>query len=564
VETFDGPEPAPAIVPLTTRFVRAWAVAGVLALIAWIATDRFAPIVPPLAVSRSDAVTAARDALSGRRAALEPSTRLLPLPDAGHADAHRFVWQEGGRDRYAALLGRYLATPRWLVRAATFDGDVADRAEEWTVLVNHRGEAERTAHQLPESRAAPSLNEGDARRAAVDAIKSTFGLAEDTLREVSVEPSKLAGRTDWLFTFQDTTVDPIPVRGPAAAAPDAAAPPSESRGEARIEVEIAGNEVARVRPFVHVPEEWERAERGRNTLFRIIGLLALVIAGSVLVAAAGSGLVAWSRHEFAPRVFYAILAVFALTAAAAALNGWPSTVATFSTAQPYSLQVLTRLGIGLVGLLMPAAIVALAAGALPFEMPMRRIIPRGTAALLGGALGTIVVAAGAVTHSGGEPPWPDVSAFGTFVPFLAGALSPIPAFLLRTVTLMALLATVDHLTHGWTRRRLPIGAGLFVAGAVLGAPGADGIGEWVTAAGFSGAGLVAAYGFLLRDDLSLTPFAVAAMVAAAQIHDAFESSAIDHIAGSILGAALVAFTAWWLCGLLRHARVSGPPHARQA
>jgi hypothetical protein len=547
-------EAAPSLEPVAPGFVRVWAIAGLIALVTWIGVARFRPMVPALAVSQSEAARSARDALTARRAAVGPGWRLLPIPNDGHSEAHRFAWEEGGPERYASLLGRYLPTPRWLVRAATFEGDVADRADEWTVLVNARGEAERTAHQLPESRAAPSLTEADARRQALDAVHATFALAEPSLREVSVEPSKLSARTDWLFTFQDLTVAPIATGG-ATATSDTDA--SKNAGEARIEVEIAGSDVVRLRPFLHVPEAWERAQRGRDTVFRIIGLLSLVLAGSALVAAAGAGLVAWSRREFAPHVFYMLFAVFAAFAAGGAINDWPATLATFSTAQPFSLQVLTRVGLGVVGLLMPAAIVALAAGTLPFDMPVRRIIPRATAALLGSSLGLIVVAAGALSHRGSEPPWPDVSAYGSYVPLVAAAASTLPAFLLRSVTMMVMLSTVDYMTHGWTRRRLLMGSVLILVGAVLGAPGADSLEAWMMTAAFSGAGLLCAYVFLLRHDVSLTPFVIATLVSAGRVRDAFQSGLTEIAVGSVLGILLVALAAWWLCGLIRQARAAG-------
>src|SRR5262245_65269041 len=120
-------------------------------------------------------------------------------------------------------------------------------------------------------------------------------------------------------------------------------------------------------------------------------------------------------------------------------------------------------------------------------MPLRRIVPRATAALLGASLGVMVVAAGALTHRSSEPPWPDVSAYGTYVPLLAAAAGTIPSFLLRSVTMMVMLSTVDHLSHGWTRRRLLMGAALLLAGAVLGAPAADSLQAWMLAAGFAGA-----------------------------------------------------------------------------
>jgi hypothetical protein len=551
-------ETAPEVTPLTARFIRAWALIGVLALVVWVAVEPFRPLAPPLRASLDEAARAAREAVAGRGFQVGPAWRVMPIADDGHGDSHRFVWDEGGRDRYASLLGRYLPTPRWLVRVATFEGDVADRAEEWTVLVNHRGQAERVAHQIPESRAAPSLDESAARQIALDAVQQTLALPASSLREVSVAPSKLAARTDWLFTFQDTTVETIPIR---AAAPNAPANASAVRGEARIEVEIGGRDAVRVRPFVHVPEEWQRQQRGRDTLLRIIGILGAVLAGSTLVAAAGSGLVAWSHREFSRRIFVSLFVLFAVLSIVVAVNNWPTVTATLSTAQPYALQVWMRVGIGLVALLVPAALLGLAGGTLALEMPLRRQIPRTTAAILGMSLGFVVLAAAAATRAGGEPPWPDVSALGTFVPPLAAAIGRLPSLLLRTVTLMVLLSVVDHMSRGWTRQRVLLGLALIVAGAVLAAPPADTMLGWVVAAALVGVVFLCAYIFLLRFDMSIVPFAMATIVGASLLRDALSGTALGVAAGSIAGIVLAAVMAWWICGQLREARArqAAPP-----
>ena len=345
-------------------------------------------------------------------------------------------------------------------------------------------------------------------------FSATFALPEPSLREVSVEPSKLSARTDWLFTFQDLTVQPRSPSGGSSSAPlrrggiEQRAAKRASRSRLPAAMSCASGRSCTF------PRHGNAAQRGRDTVFRIIGLLSLVLAGSALVAAAGAGLVAWSRHEFAPRVLlHAVCGLRRVCRLAARSTAGHATLATFSTAQPFSLQVLTRVGVGVVGLLMPAAIVALAAGTLPFDMPVRRIIPRSTAALLGSSLGLIVVAAGALSHRGSEPPWPDVSARTVATSrSLAAAAGTLPAFLLRSVTMMVMLSTVDHVTHGWTRRRLLMGSALILVGAVLGAPGADSLDAWMMTAALSGAGLLCAYVFLLRHDVSLTPFVIATLV----------------------------------------------------
>ena len=175
---------------------------------------------------------------------------MLPVPDDGSGGPHEFVSVTAGEERRRQLLGKYLPEPRWNVRIATFEGDVAERAEEWRVFVTKAGQVLRVEHTLPEAR--PGADARRERRARVARWPCWRGSSASTsasgqAREVSARPAKLKARTDWTFTFADTSLPPLP------------------QGELRIDVELAGDEVASVRRFVFVPEQWERQQRAAET-----------------------------------------------------------------------------------------------------------------------------------------------------------------------------------------------------------------------------------------------------------------------------------------------------------
>jgi Type II CAAX prenyl endopeptidase Rce1-like len=546
------PPPVPAAsvaTPIGNRPTRVVLVLGLAALVLWSIAEPFRTTVPTLAVSRADAARIAREALAARGVTLGPAWRVIPTVDDGRTDAHAFVWEAAGRERYEALLGKYLSTPRWVVRIATFEGDVAARAEEWRVLVNHRGVAERIAHQPAESTPGATLTEDEARARALAEIERTLQITAASLREVSAQPSKLTSRTDWLFTFEDATVDPILLRQGADAAADA-------RGEARIEAVVAGDEVARVRPFVRIPDAWLRERRARGTFSQIVAVISTLIAGGALITAAMTGIVSWSRRrDFSLRVLVATFAVFFGTSLVGLINGTPSTVATFSTARSFDLQLAMFAGIGLIGLVLPGGLTALAAGTLPFDMPKRRVMTLSQASILGTSLGIVIAASSTFVRAAGQPPWPDVSPLGSYVPLLQWLLERIPPLLLRTVTILALLTTVDDLTSGWTKQRIPFAILLVVAGGVLGVPPtALPIAEWAFAAALMGIGLLCAYVFLLRHDLSLTPLAMSAALLLSQVRDGTQNGSGVAMAGALGGATLIAWTGWWMFRLLRRVR----------
>jgi hypothetical protein len=538
--------------PISPRLVRGWLVAGIAALVVWSLVQPFGASLPPLSVSRADAARIAREALAARGVTLGPEWRVMPAVDNGRGAAHEFVWSIGGKDRFQALLGRYLPRPRWIVRFASFEGDVDKRAEEWRVLINHRGEAERIAHQLPESSPGATLTEADARALALAEVKRVIGLDGPSLREISAQPSKLTARTDWLFTFEDLTVDAIPLRGEDASSPDA-------RGEARINVLVSGDEVTQLRTFVRIPEAWQRQRRAQDTFSQIVSIFATLIAGGALATAAITGIIAWSRRRgFSRPTLIAIFAVFVATSLVGLVNQSPSALASLSTARPFGLQIAMLVGVGLVGLLLPGTMVALAAGSLPSDMPKRRILTTPQLLALGASLGVIAAAAGVLIRASGPPPWPDVDALASYVPFLAWSLERVPALLLRAVTLLALLTVVDDFTDGWTTRRAVFGIGLIVAGAVLGVPtGSLSVPQWAVAGAAVGSALLCAYVFVLRHDLSIGPLVMATAVSLAQIRDGVQTGLTVAIGGSLVGAALTVLTAWWMVRQLQRERDGG-------
>ena len=545
--------PRPEAAALTGRVLGMWAAAGIAGLAAWLALAPFGTDIGPLNVSRTEAEQRARAALTARNAGIDEAWRVMPVPAAGYGGGHRFVWENADRPRFDALLGRYLATPHWRVRAATFEGDVASRAEEWTVLVDATGEVDGVAHALPESRDGASLAEDEARALALSAIRERYQLEPDALREVSAGPSRRPARTDWQFTFVDVTVDPIPLR-------DGSADPAgtASRGEARIDVQIAGDEVTSARAFVQVPEQWEREQRAQGTVAQILALLAVVFAAGVLLASSIFAIVAWSRKQFQVRVGGAVFGVLFLLALVTLINQWPVLTAQLTTAQPLRLQLVVLAVGGLLGLLIQAALASLTAGALPRWMSagwgaMPAVIVGASLGLIG--LG-VQAAVGALRGPAG-PPWPNVGPLGTYLPLLAMGAGGVPGVLLRSLTLTALFAGLHHMTQAWTTRRAAFGPLLVLAGLVLGgSTGEAGAATWLLAGLPVGGMLLVAYVLALRHDMTPTVVAVGTMAALAQVRVGLQQAIPGALVGGLLGAVSVGVVTWWVFRLLRRAHTA--------
>ena len=155
------------------------------------------------------------------------------IPRAGRATSSSGA--KPGATAYAKLIGNVLVPPHWEVRYARFEGDVAERAEEWRVTIDGRGEVRQIRHALPESRPGAHLARDDALALARKTVRERFGLDPSALKEVGAEEKQLPARVDWTFTF----ADPAAVVG--------------ADGEARIVVAVAGDEVVGVRPLRPCP-----------------------------------------------------------------------------------------------------------------------------------------------------------------------------------------------------------------------------------------------------------------------------------------------------------------------
>ena len=485
---------------LGPRTRTAWLVLGgaglIVAVVAMVTTEP-----QTLSATRAQADAVVRRAIAERGVTLEPRWRVMPVPIDGSSDAHEFVAETAGDARRKELVGRYLPAPGWSVRVATFVGDVADRAEEWGGIVSASGELRRLQHRVPEDRAGPSLGENEARAIAVRALSERRGLdvAGGQAKEVSATSSKLKARTDWTFTFADLTIAPLP------------------QGEPRIAVEIAGDEVVADRPFVFVPEAWERQQRAAGTRDLIIRIVDTCVFAGLLVGAAILAMMAWSRREYTPRLFVLAAAIMLLVSAARSFNNYPTVLAALTTAAPLQLQILGVIGVGLVGLTISAVLVGLVLGAIPRRLANAGALPDAEALRLGVAVGIFGAAAAAAAALLRSPSWlraPDVAAAGTAVPLLQSALDPITRVLMASALLLAATVTVDQWTAGWTRRRIAGGALLAIVGiAAAGVPQSVHLGGWALAAVTIAAALVVAYVSVLRFDLTMVPLALGTMTA---------------------------------------------------
>jgi hypothetical protein len=492
-----------------------------------------------VSVSRSAALAVARDTLSAIGVETAEWTIVARL-HAGIGDPHRYIWQRGGPAVFDSLLGRYLPAPRWEVSLRRHEAEVAERAEEWQVMILGDGRVSQVVHRLPEGRAGAFLDEASARLAADSALWAAYGIATDSMELVAAVPTERPARRDWVFTW--------------AHPPD----PRLGDGRLRVEIELGGGEVVRTARSVHVPETWQR-ERRASAMQRLLpGFFGAAVLGGLWLAGSITGLMRWSRGTLARERTLAVGALVMACTVAMAANGWLVTLANFTTSEPVALQRI----IALVGAAFAALFMGGAAGLLA-GLPLSGERATGAARWIPGlALGAAVIGLRSLIGILGRGDSPRVGNGGPLdevLPLAAPALSATAGLGMTTALLVAVAWAWDasRKAHG-VRRSLGIillaGTGLMAAGA----PEPERL-SLIAASLVAG---VAVVWWGLHHALPLSRavpvVAAATIVAAGILRDLVTDPWPGSRLASLLALAAVVAGAWWLVRLLERGTAAAP------
>lgn len=248
-------------------------------------------------------------------------------------DGNKFIWQEYGQLQYQALQSSYVVPTYFLVSWKKFTGSVEDRAEELKVLVGTDGAVLGKRHVFPEGRPGADLSECDAQQVALSEIQKMYGIAEAHLELVSCETKKHPERRDYKIVYKDIVSYTL------------------DRGQGRITISLAGNQLSEIQRNVYAPEVWQRDENSRQTksaVFKMI-LFVFVILWCLIATTLGIRKYGFSVKLLVPVGFLTI--AFVAFRVINFVNAWTHIVNNFSTSEPWMHQVVSTISSYLIGYL---------------------------------------------------------------------------------------------------------------------------------------------------------------------------------------------------------------------
>lgn len=541
--------PASPVEGWARAFQRALPVLAIAGAAGWLVATPFRADAPGLPLDRAQALAAADNALRERGVTLGPAWRQfatirLASDNGAQWLSHRFVWREAGPAAYARLIGNTLAPPLWEVRYATFEGDVADRAEEWRVTVDGDGTVRQVRHVLPEARPGARLDREAAQERATRAVVERFGIDAGALRLVAAEDRRLDARTDWTFTFADPRID------------------VGTGGEARFGITLAGDEVAGIGRFVHVPEAWMRSEReraGREGIVRMSLVVVFALAG---LAALVFAVVQWTRGHCERRTLVVVAGLTLGVAIATFANGWPQLAIGLATTEPVTAQVALAAGSALAGGLVTALLVGLVAGvgtrAAAVQRPASFATPLPAwgigvaAALFAAGIGAVF----ARLVPSRSPRWPSFPVEATALPWVGALLQGAHAIIAVFAALFVLFC-VERLTGAWQRRVTAAVAAVVVANMVPALVGAaDPVAAAIEGAVIGLATAAIVFG-VLRFDYRVVPAYMATITVLALIESGAQRATFAAWLHTALGCAVTIVVAWAVSRHLARLRAGG-------
>jgi membrane protease YdiL (CAAX protease family) len=506
-------------------------IGGIIGLIIWFWGTNFHNNTPPLDTRRKEAIKLAKKVLAERNIEFEDTLQVLTSIETPMDQNDRFIWQTGNKEDYKKLMGTYLSPPYYKVRFVSFKGDVARRAEEYQVYIHEKDRILRFRHKLPEKKAGSILSEEEARTLALNTITNKYQLNSQNIKEISATPSKQPARKDWLFTFTDTVNYSL------------------DKGEARIAIQISGDEVTDAYRFIHIPEEWERQERNRKNIITTLQTFSILIMFLMFAAAIIGVILKWTRKNFSIRVFITFLIIISTIKIIDIINQLPQTMARFSTAEPLSNQILMTIIYSVIILLLSAAGPSMAAGFIQSWKTESNLQKSGSI-WLGFAVGLIFEGFSVLISRWFEPSlepfWAKYDYLGYYIPLLGYGLNPVINYIINTLLFLFIFISIHQFTNKWTRNKTLLSLIFILLMIILTGTSSESIKFWLISGFIMGMIYLSGYLFVFRFQISLIPVAFSVFTICNGIKQCIMNAHPAAVPGALISIfCVIAVSVYW-------------------
>ena len=414
--------------------VRPMLLLGIIGIAIWIGITEFSNHYLPLKISRKEAIATAKAELEKQNIHLSEDWQVLTKIWDHTTFEHRFIWQEGNENLFKQFIGKFIDGASWRVRFVRFEGEVAEKAEEYNIFVREKGRVVRFWHRLPENREGAFLEKEDALKLSKQALQNVYGINQNMLSEKSASPTELPNRRDWKFTFIDSVNYKFP------------------QSELRYNTVIAGDLPTNVVRNIHPSEEWLRRERNEQKVAKTLRNFLYILVLLFYFAAVVIGVIKWTKKEFSLHKFFLFFGVLFISKFFAFWNSWPSIMADFSTSAPLNNQIFTTIFSALIGMLFVSFALAVIAGFIKKwinNYDEKLTLP----AFSWGGITVAIIAIAAIYLPSTQPIKPSLSEFDTLLAIFQPTLLHLPQFIAKTLLFMFAFATFHKITKNWQENK---------------------------------------------------------------------------------------------------------------
>ena len=295
---------------------------SIVGITLWIISSKFNSNFSPLKLSKSEAIELAENAFKKENIAFGQEWRREVRATNWSGVQEKFVWMDFGREKFNELKGNYISDAGWIIRYRMREGDVDQRAEEYSCFIDNNGKA-RISIKLPESKARNNLNESEARELAEKIILDRYSMELNQLVELEASSLTRPNRIDWFFKYKENSPDSL----------------NELNSDLRINVSIAGDEVINTWREVFIPEGWKRADEEKKSKFIPLEFLITIFLILPIISAISIGLYSWSKKKLNTKLFIKGFIFIAILRLVFTINSYSMTLWDFTTTKPFMTQL---------------------------------------------------------------------------------------------------------------------------------------------------------------------------------------------------------------------------------